>query len=104
MFDVLFANGSDGINSESLIDISKESMSYENFAAEVLDYGLAPHPYDEAFADALAAHDNVYLLKWINCDGEFNGDAFVYPSETLPLDLFAEAAELGFPNSVSTTD
>jgi len=99
-FDVLFTTESSGIKSDELLSIAQESTTSTDFAENVLGYTATPHPYDVYFADALSDYENVYLIKSATGENTFDAetDTFTYASEIKPLELYGEAAKLGYYN------
>jgi class 3 adenylate cyclase/CHASE2 domain-containing sensor protein len=103
MVDVLFTSASDSIHTREIVQTALDYPQIEDFSLEILQYIEDPHPYDAALAGTLSEYDNVYLIKSVAGEGDFDGESFIYPDELLPFELFADAAETGYAN-VTTAD
>ncbi len=103
-FDLLFASISNGLKGEELYSLTQEHPVYTEFVPEILQYLYLPHPNDLALSEALKAYDNDYLIKSSAGDIQWNGDAFEYEHELLPLDLFSDNTHLGFANVIDTEE
>lgn len=100
LFDILFSSASNGIKGNELVSILSEYPHVNEFSQKVVEYLDNPHPYDVAWAEALAHYENVYLIKNYVGDSSWNGEAFEVENVEEPLDLFADVAKTGFASVI----
>lgn len=103
-FDILFTTESNGLRSDQILEIIRESADSMSFAEAILSYAQTPHPYDLAFVEALKNYENDFLIKSTFGDLTWDGFSFTAKEQILPLEIYADATDFVFYNLAETEE
>lgn len=98
MMDILFAEETSFIPHDSIVELAQANLTTNDFIMEVLKHLESPNPFDVNFIKALQESKALYLAKLVIGDPIYHEDTIEFPMESVPADIFADAADTGYIN------